>query len=581
MCIRDREGLVLKTNFGAELSFNEDNQYNPIYFVSLTDRNEMNSLFKGHDRGAMLSWTNTLNYNTTLGSNHDLGAMIGTEYLIRRYEFDGITVTDFPTDDEDYRVIANSRNAHKANTYGSFLEDVQISYLARLNYSYAGRYLMTVNFRADGSSKFGDQKKWGYYPSFSAGWRIIEESFMEGADWVSNLKLRAGWGQIGNQAALTPYRQTTTATTGQNYVFGNPQAITSGIAFNSIGNNEIMWEVVESTNIGFDFGFFRGRLSGSAEYYIKNTRDMLLTPPTPSQTGIVDYPWQNTGEMKNAGVELGLNWNSKVGAFDYSIGGNFTTINNEVVSLGTATHIDDNEFRSSGFVNRTVVGRPISNFYGYVAEGLFQNQEEINEYYKNADGGVPASVKPGDIRYRDSDGDGEYDYDFIGSPIPDITYAINGSLSFKGIDFSFLLNGVYGLDVYNGPGYYQLNSMAYWNMSKEMLNRWTGEGTTNDPRYPRLNAKDSHNTRISSRYVEDGSYLRISNVQLGYNIPERIVEKLKLETLRVYVSGQNLYTFTEYTGYDPEVGGSGTAIGLDRATYPIPRTITFGLNLSF
>ncbi len=575
------KGLVFKTNFGAQLTFNETNQYNPIYFVSLTDRNEMNSLFKGNDKGMLLSWSNTLNYNTTLGSNHDIGAMVGTDYFVERHEWDGITVTDFPTDGEDYRIVSNSRNAHQGNTYGAFQESVQISYLARLNYSYAGRYLMTVNFRADGSSKFGDEKKWGYFPSFSAGWRIVEESFLEGADWISNLKLRAGWGQIGNQAPLGPYRQYTTATGGQNYVFGSPQVIASGTAFNSVGNNEIMWEVVESTNVGLDFGFFRGRLSGSAEYYIKNTRDMLLAPETPSQTGIVDDPFQNTGEMKNNGVELALNWRGKAGAFDYSIGGNITTVNNEVVSLGASSHVDDNEFRSSGFVNRTVVGRPISNFYGLVAEGLFQNQEEINEYYKNASDGVPSNVKPGDIRYRDADGDGEYDYDFIGSPIADLTYAINGSLSFKGLDFSFLLNGVYGNDVYNGPDYYQLSSMAYWNMSKEMLNRWTGEGTTNNPRHPRLNAKDSHNTRISSRYIEDGSYLRISNVQLGYNFPERVVEKLKLETLRVYVSGQNLYTFTEYTGYAPEVGGYGTAYGLDRATYPTPRTVTFGMNLSF
>ncbi|WP_430815071.1 SusC/RagA family TonB-linked outer membrane protein [Carboxylicivirga sp. RSCT41] len=575
------KGLVFKTNFGADLSFNEDDTYNPIYFVSLTDRNEMNSLAKGHDRGTLLTWSNTLNYSRTFNSNHDVSAMIGTEYLKRKYEYDGITVTDFPTDDEDYRIIDNSRNAHQGNTYGSFIEDNQISYLARLNYSYGGRYLLTVNFRADGSSKFGDAEKWGYYPSFSAGWRIVEESFMEGVDWISNLKLRAGWGQIGNQAALTPYRQTTTASAGQNYVFGNPQVITSGTAFNSIGNNEIMWETVESTNVGLDFGFFRGKLSGSAEYYIKNTRDMLLTPPTPSQTGIVDYPWQNTGEMENTGMELELNWRSKIGQVEYSLGGNVTTINNEVVSLGSSTHVDDNDFRSSGFVNRTVVGRPISNFYGLVAEGLFQTQDEINEYYKNAADGVPSSVKPGDIRYRDADGDGVYDYDFIGSPIPEFTYAINGNVSYKGIDFSFLLNGVYGIDVYNGPGYYQLSSMAYWNNSKEMLNRWTGAGSTNDPRHPRMNAKDSHNTRISSRYVEDGSFLRIQNVQLGYTLPGSIVNKLKLETLRVYVSGQNLYTFTEYTGYDPEVGGYGTAIGLDRATYPIPRTITFGMNLSF
>ncbi len=575
------KGLVFKTNFGANFAFNKSNNYNPIYFVSLTDRNEMNSLFNGHDNETSLSWTNTLNYTKTFGSDHDIAATIGTDYYDQTFEWDGLTVTDFPTDEEEYRIISNSRNAHQGTTYGSLFENRQISYLARVNYSYAGRYLVTANFRADGSSKFGSSEKWGYFPSFSAGWRIVEEGFMEGVEWVSNLKLRAGWGQIGNQGAIPAYTQTTLATAGQNYVFGIPRTIISGTAFRGVGNDEIKWETVESTNLGLDFGFFRGKLSGSFEYYVKNTRDMLLMPPTPSQTGIEEYPWQNSGEMKNNGIELALNWQDNVGGFKYAIGGNITTINNEVVSLGSSSHIDDNDFRSSGFINRTVVGRPISNFYGLVADGLFQNQDEINAYYANASGGIPSNIKPGDIRYRDTDGDGEYDYDFIGSPIPELNYAINGSLSYKGIDFNFLLNGVYGLDVYNGPGYYQLSSMAYWNTAEEMLNRWTGEGSTNNPRHARMNAKDSHNTRISSRYVEDGSYLRIQNVQLGYTLPQSVVQKIKLESLRFYVSGQNLYTFTEYTGYDPEVGGYGTAIGLDRATYPVPRTITFGMNLSF
>ncbi|MBS2210867.1 TonB-dependent receptor [Carboxylicivirga mesophila] len=575
------KGLTFKTNFGANFSFDEGNDYNPVYYVSNTDKNDVNTLFKGHDKETSISWTNTLSYHTTFGENHDFSATAGTDYYEQKFEWDGTTVSNLPTDDEKYRVIDNSRNKKVANSYGSFFENRQISYLARVNYSYDGRYLLTANFRADGSSKFGSNEKWGYFPSFSAGWRIVEEGFMDGIDWVSNLKLRAGWGQIGNQGAIPAYTQSTLASTGLNYVFGIPKSIISGSAFQSLGNDEVKWETVETTNFGLDFGFLRGRLSGSVEYYIKNTRDMLLTPPVPGQTGIETPPWLNAGEMKNTGVELGLNWQDRIGQVRYSIGGNITTINNEVVSLGDASQIDDGDFRSSGNVNRTVVGRPVSNFYGLVAEGLFQNWEEINAYYQNAADGVPDNVAPGDIRYRDADGDGEYDYDFIGSPIPELTYAFNGSISYRGFDFNFLLNGVYSIDVYNGPGYYQLSSRAYWNTAKERLNRWTGEGSTNDPRNARMVNDDSHNTRISSRYIEDGSYLRIQNVQLGYTLPESVVVKLKLESLRVYVSGQNLYTFTEYTGYDPEVGGYGTSIGLDRATYPVPRTITFGMNLSF
>ncbi|NME70065.1 SusC/RagA family TonB-linked outer membrane protein [Flammeovirga aprica] len=574
------KGLTFKTNLGTNFSFDEDQDYNPIYFVSNTDRNDINSLFKGNNRAQTVVWSNTLNYNHKIG-NHSFDALAGTEYYDEKQEWYGLTTSDFPSDNEDNRVVDNSRNSHQAQTYGSFFENRQISYLGRLNYSYGEKYLLTANFRADGSSKFGSKHKWGYFPSFSAGWRLNEENFLKSTDWLSHLKLRAGWGQIGNQAAIPAYTQSTVATAGLNYVLGYPSSVVSGSAFQGLGNDEVKWETVESTNVGVEFGILEGRLSGSAEYYIKNTTDMLLTPPVPGQTGLENAPWQNTGEMENKGIEIVLKWEDYINDnLKYSIGGNFTTIQNRVVSLGSASQIDDGEFRSSGFVNRTVVGRPISNFYGLVAEGLFQNQAEIDAYYANFES-VPANVKPGDIRYRDADGNGEYDYDFIGSPIPEITYAIHGGVSYKGIDFSFLLNGVYGIEVYNGPGYYQLSSRAYWNTAKERLNRWTGEGSTNDPRNARMVDDDSQNTRISSRYVEDASFLRISNVQIGYSFPQSILERAKINSLRVYASGQNLYTFTKYTGYDPEVGGYGTSIGLDRATYPVPRTITFGLNLGF
>ena len=574
------KGLTFKTNVGVQYGFGEGNSYNSIYEVSLTDKNGMNSLSKDHNKDLLLEWSNTLSYRTTFADDHDFSAVIGTSFDSRKYEWDGMTVTDFPNDFEENRIISNSRNVKTATVYGAFQEEIMISYLGRANYSYAGKYLLTANFRADASSKFGSNEKWGYFPSFSAGWRLTEEGFLQGADFISNLKLRAGWGQIGNAGSLNPYMQTTTATGSQDYVLGNK--IVSGVAFQGVGNDDLKWETTTTTNLGLDFGFWRGKLSGSVEYYIKNTTDMLLDVPVPGQTGIVNPPFQNTGEMENSGLELALQWRNKIGEVGYSIGGNFTTINNEVTGLGGGDEIiSTGDFRSSGFVCQTVVGRPIANFYGLVAEGLFQNQAEINEYYKGADGGVPGSIKPGDVRYKDVDGDGVPDHDFIGSPLPDFTYSINGSLDYKGIDFNFLLNGVYGNEVYNGPGYYQFNSSAYWNMGKEMLNRWTGEGSTNNPRHARMNAKDSNNTRLSSRYVEDGSYLRIQNVQIGYTLPQNITDKLKIDKLRVYVSGQNLYTFTEYTGYDPEVGGSGLEWGLDRAAYPIARTITFGVNLGF
>jgi len=577
------KGLTFRSNIGIQYGIGQEDNYEPVYYVSPTEGNAINSLFKGHSKDFSSEWTNMMNYVTTINDVHSLSATLGTSVFAQKYEWDGITVTNLPTDDEDNRVIDNSTNLNKANVYGSLMENRQLSYFGRINYAYDDKYLLTANFRADGSSKFGDDNKWGYFPSFSVGWKLTEEGFMDNIDFLSNLKLRAGWGQIGNQGSIPSYTQTTLATGNKRYVWGNQ--IVSGVAFESVGNSEMKWETTATTNLGLDFGFLKGKLSGSAEYYVKRTTDMILQVPVAGQTGIESFPWQNAGEMKNSGIELGLNWRDNIGDFEYSLGGNFTSINNEVVSLGdNNAFIDGAEYRNWGFITRTVVGRPIANFYGLVAEGLFQNQEEIDKYYANNPDGVPSDIKPGDVRYKDINGDGkvgEDDYDFIGNPIPDFTYAINGSMAYKGFDFNFMFNGVYGNEIYNGTNDYLLNSTAYWNLSKESLNRWTGEGSTNNPKHARMNSKDTNNSKKSSRYIEDGSYLRLQNVQLGYSLPESLLTKMKVERLRIYVSGQNLYTFTKYMGYDPEVGGYGLDRGLDRAIYPIPRTITFGINLGF
>ncbi len=577
------KGLTFKSNVGIQYGLGQEDNYEPVYYVSPTEGNQINSLFKGHSKDFSTEWTNMISYNTTVNEVHSISAIAGTSVFIQKYDWDGITVTGLPNDNEDNRVIDNSTNTSKASVYGSFEENRQLSYFGRINYAFDNKYLLTANFRADGASKFGDAHKWGYFPSFSVGWKVLEEDFMNNIDFLSNLKVRVGWGQLGNQGSLQPYGQTTTASGNKRYVWGNQ--IVSGVAFESVGNPELKWETTATTNFGLDFGFLKDKLSGSAEYYVKNTTDMILRVPVAGQTGIESFPWQNAGEMKNSGIELSLNWKDNIGDFEYSIGGNFTTINNEVVSLGGNNEfIDGAEYRNWGYITRTVVGRPMASFYGLVAEGLFQNQAEIDEYYAKNPDGVPSNIKPGDVRYKDINGDGkvgEDDYDFIGNPLPDFTYAITGSVAYKGFDFNFMFNGVYGNEVYNGSNDYLLNSTAYWNMSKTMLNRWTGEGSTNDPKHARMNSKDTNNSKKSSRYIEDGSYLRLQNVQLGYSLPDNLVTKMKLERLRVYVSGQNLYTFTNYMGYDPEVGGYGLDRGLDRATYPIPRTITFGINLGF
>ena len=304
---------------------------------------------------------------------------------------------------------------------------------------------------------------------------------------------------------------------------------------------------------------------------------MLLQVPIPAQSGIQFPPTQNAGSMKNTGLELSARYTNKDHDLHYSVGVVFSKIKNEVTDLGAEdAFIDGAPFFNSYYITRTTVGKPIAQFYGFKTDGLFQNQAEIDAQTAQTD------VAPGDVKYVDADNDGELDLFYLGSPLPDFTYGLNGSLDYKGIDFSFQLQGVQGNKIFNGTSQYKLSSTATWNLGRDMMNRWTGEGTQNDARYPRMNASDVNNSRMSDRFIEDGSYLRIKSVQLGYNI--KLGNLLKVEKLRVYLNAQNLFTFTKYTGLDPEIGMRDydpLDVGIDRGYYPVARTYSVGLNLTF
>ncbi len=567
------EGLNFKTNYSLEYAFGVNDVFDPQYYVSPTQQNPVSSVSKNNDSRFIQQWSNTLTYKKSFGE-HNLTALIGQEIYSQHYAWDGVTANNIPSNDPNIRYISNASGANQANAYGSIYDVRQLSILARVNYDFKNKYLVTVNFRADASSKFSEKNRWGYFPSFSAGWKISEEDFLNNVDWLSNLKLRAGWGQIGNQGSVPAYQNVTTATTGQNYTWGGQ--LISGSAFLSSGNDEIKWETSTTTNVGLDFGFFQGKLEGSAEYFVKTTSDMLLQVPVPGQSGLQEAPWQNAGEMQNSGFEFSLNYRNMDNAFKYFIGAIFTTIKNEVLSLGNGNEfIDGSPFRGTGYVTRTVVGQPIAQFYGYKTDGLFQNWDEVNAQT------AQVGVAPGDVRYVDADGDGELDLMFLGSPLPDFTYSANVNLMYKGFDLNIVLQGVHGNKIFNGTAFYNRSSSAYWNLNVDMLNRWTGEGSQTDAHYPRMNAMDVNNSLTSDRFIEDGSYLRFKTVQLGYTLPENLVNNIKL---RVYFNAQNLFTFTKYTGLDPEIGNGsyGTLdIGVDRAFYPQARLYSLGVNLTF
>jgi TonB-linked SusC/RagA family outer membrane protein len=570
--IKFLKDFTFRTNYNMEYTFGTSDYYYPKFYVSPVFQNPQSSIGKYHDNLFISQWSNTLTYKKSINDTHNFTVLVGEETYSLRAEWDGITALNVPTDDPNVRYIDNATGNTSAVTYGSANEEKQMSYLARVNYDYKGKYLFTGNFRADASSKFSKKNQWGYFPSFSAGWRLTEETFLQDIDWLYNLKLRAGWGQIGNQGSVPSYMNVTTATTGMNYTWGGK--FIPGSAFTSSGNDDIKWETSTTTNIGLDFGFFSGKLSGSFEYFNKVTSDMLLQVPVPGQTGLQEAPWQNAGEMKNSGIELSLNYSNRDHAFKYSFGVIMSHINNEVTSLGEGNEsIDGGSFRGNAYLTRTVVGRPIAQFYMYKTDGIFQDWDEVNASKQ-------PNVAPGDIRYVDEDGDGNPDFFFVGSPLPNLTYSFNTNFEYKGFDLTMNFQGVSGNDVFNAAAWYNRSSSAYWNLNVDMLNRWTGKGSTNDAHYPRMNAMDVNNALMSDRFLENGSYLRFKTLQIGYTVPV----KKHIDKLRVYFNAQNLYTFTKYSGLDPEIGTGytgGLDIGIDRASYPQARLMSFGVNLIF
>jgi hypothetical protein len=414
---------------------------------------------------------------------------------------------------------------------------------------------------------------------------------MKDLPYIEGLKLRVGWGKTGNQE-IGDYLYSTTTTGNQNYPLGG--SINSGTAYLSSGNSQIHWEEQTATNGGLDVIAFNGKIELLADAFIKRTNDMLVQPTIPYMVGLKTPPMVNGGSIQNKGVELMLNYKETAGDFLSTVGINFSTYTNKVLSLGEkGAPIVDANFKNAGFVTRTQVGRPVGCFYGYKTNGIFQSWDEINSFtYKDKDGKtqlVQPNAAPGDIRYRDDDHDGQWDKGYIGSPHPDFIMGLSADVAYKGFDVSVLFQGVFGNQIFNGTRWYTENGTAYFNVDTRMLDRWTGPGTTNDVNYPRMNDKDANNIMISDRYIEDGSYVRLKTLQFGYSLSESLCKKLWIKKCRVYVGTENLFTLTRYTGLDPEIGTVGTrtgitnsslTMGVDYITYPQARTFLMGLNIT-
>jgi len=581
--------LSYRSIFGTDIRRSEYNNFNPTYWMDSDSKNDVNTVSKDLGKNSDWVYENTLTYKGLLGKNHDLTALLGMTVEGGKYEEVLSSKRNVPGNDEYLRYLSSATTDPNVN--GAVSDYGLYSYLGRINYSYKSRYLVTASARADGSSKFAKGEKWGYFPSVSGGWRISGEKFFTKLNlqkYMDDLKIRLGWGQVGNQnISDNAFRTLIAGGNTRRYVFD--EKVVQGYAPINLGNKDLTWETTESTNLGIDFILFKNKISGSIDFYDKQTKNMLLKLPVPLSAGLPDSPWTNAGDIENKGFEFSTTYHNKWRELNFRVNLNVSAYKNKILSLGGGEPIMGGEQRL-GYTTKTMVGHPIGEFFGYVVEGVFQNQKEVDAanalssediYYQDI------MTRPGDFKFKDLNGDGRItgeDRTFIGSPHPDFTYGINFSGEYHQFDISIFLQGSQGGDIFNVFKYFTHQNTGYFNAPAGMIEQaWHGEGTSNT-QFQISASTANNNLRASSWYIEDGSFLRIKNLQIGYNLNKWFCKKLGIAECRIYLGGQNLYTFTHYSGLDPELAdltGSPLNSGIDFAKYPQPRTIMTGLSIKF
>mgnify|MGYP006282418575 CR=1 FL=1 len=565
----------LKSSLGLDLDFQRTRDFNPEFAVSSAQRNDRSSLLIEANQSRSLLWENTLSYNRSFG-DHSVDAVVGVTAQEFKTENLGGSRVNILGEGQSLWYLSAGQESGQTN-FNSAGDWSMLSGLFRTNYSYQDRYLLTVSMRADGSSRFGEENRYGYFPSVGAGWRISEEAFMEDVDLISNLKLRGSWGVIGNDK-ISFYPSVASVTTNQNAVFGVPssQGLQFGATLGELANPQVRWEETAQWDVGLNIALLDDRLSAEVDYYDRQTEGILVRVPIPQYVGVNTQPVVNAAQVTNSGLEGRISWAQTIGDFSYQIGVNGSTTHNEVDALGGGRE----EILGGGLVNeisfttKTMPGHPIGAFFGYEVNGVYQDQQQIDN--------TPSlpGVEPGDLNFVDTNGDGELtaeDRTFIGSPLPDYTYGINLSASYKGVDVSATLNGQVGAQIFNAK---KAVRFGIENFESSFLDRWTGPGTSNSE--PRI-GNPGHNWFTASEWLlEDGSFLKIRNVQVGYTLPQSVAGPLGMEQLRLYANGTNLITFTDYSGYTPEISGDSViSDSIDDGIYPISRTITLGVDLTF
>ena len=566
--IKPLDWLIFKTTFGMQVMYWDTESWTPAYDWQPIVQPE-SQVFHSFDKSVTWLWDNTLSFVKTFNDKHNFTAMIGSSMQANAYEFMSGAVQGFVS--ENARQLSNG--LLEPTIYGNKSDWSLLSFMGRVTYGYDNRYLVTATFRADGSSRFAKKNRWGFFPSVALAWRMSEENWFEKTFWLSDLKLRAGYGLTGNQASVGNYAYASQLQTVQ-YVFGDKQV--GGLAPWVLPNPNVRWETVEQYNVGADFAFFDQRLHATVDWYIKNTNDMLVPMSVPISSGYSDeaVPSINAGRMRNTGVEVSLNsLNFKKTNFTWTTTVNLAYNHNVILSLNdnVPMYFDCNIHK---------VGYPVAAFYGYVTDGIFQTEEEVNLHAVQTIGSDKfTSTQPGDIRFKDLNGDGvinEDDRTILGTPTPSWTFSMNNRFEFYGVDVEVYLQGAAGNKIYNGNRSTLEAMSVAQNQLTSTLDRWRPDyHSTTMPRA--VFSDPNKNNRVSDRFLESGDYLRLKSITIGYTLPKKYTQKALMEEVRFSISGQNLYTLTRYTGLDPEVGGS----GIDSNVYPMTRNFTFGLNITF
>ncbi len=565
------KNFTFRTNFGIDKNNRKSKYFEPKFEVSPSQRNGSDRLSAGTSSGNDWIWEQTLTYDKTW-KDHHLTALVGYTAEERAGEFLGGSRENFPGTADELLFLSAGNDTTQMNYQGASDEALN-SNLFRVNYTWRNKYLFTVSWRIDRSSRFTQANRTGNFPSASIGWNLSDESFIQSVKWIDRLKVRASYGVLGNQSSASAYPSTGAVTSGLYGVFGPSESLNQGATLISLSNANLRWETSRQTDFGMEAALFNGRLEAEVDWYNRYTYDIIAAVPIPDYVGSQADPVVNTAEVKNVGWDISLKWREG-GTFAYNLGVILSPVTNTVEKLAEGRNEIFAAFLQGEPATHTVVGLPIGAFYGYQVAGIFQTQEEIDN------SPTLGGEKPGDIRYEDTNGDGVLNGDdrvYLGSPIPKLSYSFTAGFEWKGFDFNGDLVGATGYKVFNAKETFRF---SVYNWEKHVVDRWTPDNpSTTEPRI----TNGGSNYRVSDRFLADGDFLRLRSITLGYTLPKSITSKASVDKFRIYVTGSNVWTKQSYKGYSPEFpnGGNAYEVGFDFGGYPLSKSWQGGVEINF